>query len=89
MAPGPGLHRPLQTHLVLEGRLKHSAYADVGTTGPVVRALADGRTLARLMASGRWSRPVKEKRERPKRGTDLVVPLGPAVTVALEKGKFY
>lgn len=86
---GPGLNRPLQTHLVMDGKFKHSAYLDEGTTGPILRSLSDGRTLARMMPSGRWSRPVREAAERPKRGTDLIKPRGPAVVVQLTKGEFY
>lgn len=61
----------------------------MATTGRVIRAFADGAVIARFMPSGRWSRPVKESRERPKTGTDLIRPTGPAVVISLTKGRYY
>jgi hypothetical protein len=53
--------RPLQTHLVREGNLSRSGYFD----GRTIRALVDGRVLAKQDGRGRWPAGVIERREGP------------------------
>lgn len=74
--------------MVAQGRLKISAYVDELPDGAqVLRALSDGAIVARRRADGSWSRPVKEARERP--APVLPKASGTAVSVILDKGRFY
>ena len=76
--------RPLQTHMVRNGRFEISGYL-VKDGG--LRIVAYDGTTAAEYRRGRWSRPVREAREPPPRGYPR--PVFPAVTVVLTKGKCY
>jgi len=76
---------PRQTHLVLSGKLKLSAFQD----GNILRAVEDGRQLAFLRPDGVWSRPVKDSKAKPPKAWDLIKAIYPAKEVILEKGRYY
>lgn len=76
---------PTQTHMVLSGKCRLSAYRD----GEVLRAVEDGRQLAFLRPDGTWSRPVRESKARRPGPYDLITPVFPAREVHLDKGHFY
>lgn len=76
---------PAQTHVVLAGKLRLSAYRD----GSALRAVEDGRQLSFLRPDGTWSRPVRESKVRRLGLYDLITPRFPVREVSLEKGRFY
>lgn len=81
----PGVTQgPCQTHLVVMGRLKLSAYQD----GDHLRLCEDGRIVATRRKDGTWPSAVRPAKPRPGR-FDHIKPAGPAVQVILEKGEYY
>lgn len=76
---------PTQTHMVLSGKCRLSAYQD----GEVLRAVEDGRQLAFRKPDGAWSRPVRESKARRPGPYDSITPKYPAEEVHLDKGKCY
>lgn len=72
------------THTVTAGKLRHNVYLD----GINARDIVTGRVVATQGKDGRWSKPVREIRYKPGPG-DAIRPVGPAVQVQVDKGRFY